>query len=119
MCSFCGADRDLTQRLIAGPGVLLICEQCVLAQDLLGVGGERVSGQTRLVDLNNPADRKARCSFCGKKRQRVAGIVEAPDRPPTGNYTRSADIPRICAHCLTLCDEILSEALAANRARQP
>ena len=119
VCSFCGADKDLTQRLIAGPGVLLVCEQCVvLAQDLLGEGGERVSGQTRLVDLD-PADRKARCSFCGKKRQRVAGMVEAPDRPPTGNYTRSADVPRICAHCLTLCDEILSEALAANRDRQP
>jgi hypothetical protein len=99
--------------------VLLICEQrVVLAQDLRGDGEERVSEQTRLVDLD-PADRKARCSFCGKKRQRVAGMVEAPDRPPTGNFARSPDVPRICAHCLTLCDEILSEVLAANRTSQP
>jgi len=110
VCSFCGADKNMTQRLIAGPGVL-VCEQCVvLAQDLLGKGGERVSEQTRLVDLD-PADRKAWCSFCGKKRQRVAGMVEAPDQPPAGKSARPADTPRICAHCLTLCDEILTKAL--------
>jgi hypothetical protein len=62
------------------------------------------------VDLG-PADRKARCSFCGKKRRQVAGMVEAPDRPPAGKFARPADAPRICAHCLMLCDEILSEAL--------
>ena len=39
-CSLCGADKDTARRLIAGPGVLLICERCiVLAQDLLGEGG--------------------------------------------------------------------------------
>ena len=80
MCSFCGADKSTVRRLIAGPGVL-VCEQCVaMAHDLLGVGGERVSERTRLVALD-PADRKARCSFCGKKRQRVAGMVAAPDQP--------------------------------------
>jgi hypothetical protein len=62
------------------------------------------------VDLG-PADRKARCSFCGKKRRQVAGMVEAPDWPPAGKFARPADAPRICAHCLMLCDEILSEAL--------
>ena len=67
--------------------------------------------QTRLGILD-PADRKARCSFCGKKRQRVASMVEAPDQPPAGKFARSSDVPRICKHCLTLCDEILSEALS-------
>jgi hypothetical protein len=38
-------------------------------------------------------------------------MVEAPDGPPAGKFARPADTPRICAHCLTLCDEILSEAL--------
>jgi hypothetical protein len=111
VCSFCGADKSTVRRLIAGPGVL-VCEQCiVLAQDLLGEGGERVNEQTRLGILD-PADRKARCSFCGKKRQRVASMVEAPDQPPAGKFARSSDAPRICNHCLTLCDEILSEALS-------
>jgi ClpX C4-type zinc finger len=49
--------------------------------------------------------------FCGKKRQRVTAMVEAPDGPPAGKFARPADTPRICAHCLTHCDEILSEAL--------
>ena len=110
LCSFCGADKSTVRRLIAGPGVL-VCEQCVaMAHDLLGVGGERVSERTRLVALD-PADRKARCSFCGKKRQRVAGMVAAPDQPPAGKFARPSDAPRICNHCLMLCDEILSEAL--------
>jgi hypothetical protein len=111
VCSFCGADKSTARRLIAGPGVL-VCEQCVIwAQDLLGGGGERVSEQIRLVDLD-PANRKARCSFCGKKRQRVAGMVEAPYQPPAGKFARPSDSPRLCNHCLTLCDEILSEALS-------
>jgi hypothetical protein len=110
VCSFCGADKSTVRRLIAGPGVL-VCEQCVaVAHDLLGVGGERGSERSRLVVLD-PADRKARCSFCGRKRQRVAGMVAAPDQPPAGKFARPSDVPRICNHCLTLCDEILSEAL--------
>jgi hypothetical protein len=37
--------------------------------------------------------------------------IEAPDPPPANKFARPADAPRICAHCLMLCDEILSEAL--------
>lgn len=110
-CSFCGVDTDTARRLIAGPGVL-VCDQCiVLAEDLLGEGAARVDEQRRLVVLD-PAHAKARCSFCGRKRQRVAGMVVAPDQPPAGKFARPSDAPRICDNCLTLCDEILSEALS-------
>jgi hypothetical protein len=109
VCSFCGVDKSMSGRLIAGPGVL-VCDQCVAtAQDLLDQGGDRVSGQSRLVDLD-PSDRKARCSFCGKKRYRVSGLVAAPDRPPVGKFARASEAPRICNNCLMLCDEILSDA---------
>jgi ClpX C4-type zinc finger len=109
-CSFCGADSSAVRRLIAGPGVL-VCDQCVvMAQDLIGAGGERTSERTRLVALS-PAERKARCSFCGKRRQRAAGMVEAPDQPPAGKFAGASETPRICNQCLKLCDEILSEAL--------
>jgi Kef-type K+ transport system membrane component KefB len=30
-----------------------------------------------------------------------------------GKFARPADTPPICAHCLTLCDEILTKALGA------
>jgi ClpX C4-type zinc finger len=110
ICSFCGADRSTLRRLIAGPGVV-VCEQCVvMAEDLIDGGGERISERTRLVALN-PADRKARCSFCGKSGQRVAGMVEAPDQPAAGKFSASSNRPRVCNQCLTLCDEILSRAL--------
>jgi ClpX C4-type zinc finger len=110
VCTFCGADRSTVGRLIAGPGVL-VCEVCVvMAHDLIGAGGERISERRRFVALD-PADRKGRCSFCGKRGQRVAGMIEAPDQPPVGKFARPSDTPRICNHCLKLCDEILSEAL--------
>ena len=110
-CSFCGADRSTARRLIAGPGDLLVCEQCVvLAQDLIAGRGEPVHEQTGLVVVD-PADQKSRCSFCGKKRQRVASMVEAPGQPLTGTFTKVLDVPRVCNLCLALCDEILSETL--------
>jgi hypothetical protein len=112
MCSFCGADRSTSRRLIAGPGDLLVCEQCVvLAQDLVARRAEPMNEQTRL-DIVDPVDRNARCSFCGKKRQRVVSMVEAPSQPLTGTFTTVLGVPRICNLCLALCDEILSETLS-------
>jgi ATP-dependent Clp protease ATP-binding subunit ClpX len=29
MCSFCGKHQDQVQRLIAGPGAVYICDECV------------------------------------------------------------------------------------------
>ena len=40
-----------------------------------------------------------RCSFCGKRRYQVPGLA-------------AAHSSRICAECLELCDEILTERLA-------
>jgi ATP-dependent Clp protease ATP-binding subunit ClpX len=40
-----------------------------------------------------------KCSFCGKRRHQVPGLATAHDA-------------RICAECLELCHEILTERLA-------
>ena len=60
-CSFCGKNQDQVKRLIAGPGAVYICDECVaLCQEIIqeeGQGGSRKSGvrpsrtPRELVDL--------------------------------------------------------------------
>ena len=39
-CSFCGKAQELVQRLIAGPGGVCICDECVtLCNEILADGG--------------------------------------------------------------------------------
>jgi hypothetical protein len=46
-CSFCGKDQDQVQRLIAGPGGVYICDECVhLCNEILAEGPTpRLGGQ--------------------------------------------------------------------------
>lgn len=86
LCSFCGKNQDEVQRLIAGPGGVSICDECIanISQHLeTGVGGE--TGD------------KARCSFCGKKSAQVTYLMQGSDRV------------NICNECIELCLEIIEE----------
>ncbi len=55
-CSFCGKNQDQVKRLIAGPGAVYICDECVeLCQEIIneeaqsgGKSGGKPSGKTRL-----------------------------------------------------------------------
>jgi ClpX C4-type zinc finger protein len=111
-CSFCGVQRSEARKLIAGPGVF-ICDGCVdLAVEVLAEG-EAANRRTRLVGTD-PGNPKARCSFCGRKRDRAGDMAEAPDRPPLplrkrSSFARRAEAVRICGDCIGLCEEILSE----------
>jgi hypothetical protein len=114
-CAFCGAERSAVRMLIAGPGVY-ICDRCVdVADEVVAEGGQRAKELTLLVplDLSNP---KARCSFCGKKRDQVDEMALAPSRPGVGKYNREREPGVcICVDCLGLCHEILAEQLGAGR----
>jgi hypothetical protein len=109
-CAFCGAAGTDARKLIAGPGVF-ICDCCVdLALEVDAEGEGRANDATRLVPLGG-ADCKARCSFCGRKRDQAEAMVHAPFRPRVGKHaqhTRDAGV-RICRDCLALCTEILAE----------
>jgi tetratricopeptide (TPR) repeat protein len=110
-CSFCGAQREHVRKLIAGPGIF-ICEACVdLAAEVMDEHAERTNKRTRLIAVD-ATSAKARCSFCGQRRERVEALVEAPDRPPAGKFGRRSGAVRICDDCLALCGEILSEQSA-------
>jgi ribosomal protein L24E len=80
-CSFCGRPKRKARKVVAGPDVY-ICEQCVETAADTAPGSQE------------------RCSFCGKRRH-----------PGTGLFTSPDDEVAICAACLTLCREILSEQL--------
>ena len=54
-CSFCGKNQDQVKRLIAGPGAVYICDECVeLCQEIINEeaqsskGGAKPVGKARL-----------------------------------------------------------------------
>ncbi len=83
VCSFCRKQQDQVQRLIAGPGGVYVCDDCVAA---LSHGPEAPVEEQGL-----------RCSFCGKQQQQVAYLAIGPHGV------------NICQACLVLCREIIAE----------
>ena len=92
-CSFCGVDQCKTRKLIAGPGTW-ICDRCIaLARRVLEAGVAQADERARL----EPGDPDVSCHFCGQGPRRTGGRL----------VTGGGRI--ICARCLDLCDEILTE----------
>jgi ribosomal protein L37AE/L43A len=83
VCSFCRKQQDQVQRLIAGPGGVYVCDECVAA---LGRGSEAPQEEQGL-----------RCSFCGKRQRQVPYLATGPHGV------------NICRACLVLCQEIIAE----------
>jgi hypothetical protein len=104
-CTFCGKGQKQVHKLIAGPSVY-ICDGCVdLARVVLSDG---LPVSTEIAELTaGPADEpRTQCSFCGKRRDQVAGLV-------VGSVQTERKAPAaICAECLDLCVEIVAEELA-------
>jgi ClpX C4-type zinc finger len=97
-CSFCGRDQKRTKTLIGGPGAY-ICDRCIpRADEALATEPSLTFTSGRIQAVSEDA-RAVRCSFCGKCRDRVPGMV-------------AALAIRICAECLELCHEIRDERLA-------
>ena len=103
-CSFCGRDQKHTKALIAGPEGVGICDRCIPQAEAAVAVETPVPGKKASFRFENiyPVLREAkaeRCSFCGKRRHRVAGMAAAPQA-------------RICDECLDLCREIRDEIKA-------
>lgn len=84
VCSFCRKQQDQVQRLIAGPGGVYVCDECVVT--LLNHDPEAPQ-----------EERGLRCSFCGKQQQQVSYLATGPHGV------------NICQACLVLCQEIIAE----------
>ena len=96
-CSFCGRDQKHAKKLIAGPGVY-ICDRCLPRADgVLATGGTDAAATGPIQAVREEAGAE-RCSFCGKRRSQVAGMV-------------AAERARVCDECLRLCHEMTDERL--------
>lgn len=82
-CSFCGRDQGQVQRLIAGPGGVYICDECV----------DRLAGEKD----EEHGESARRCSFCGKRQGQTRYI------------RRGSGQVAICDGCIALCQEIVKE----------
>ena len=102
-CSFCGVPQRATQRLIAGPDLVFICDGCAHHAVEVLEGGAPV--ETQLGEICGTAkDVDLSCSFCGKGRTVVVALAALePSVPGVGFVT-------ICDECLELCADILSDA---------
>jgi ribosomal protein L37AE/L43A len=82
-CSFCDKQQDQVQRLIAGPGNVHVCDECVAA---FSKAPEEAQDE-----------KEQRCSFCGKKQGQVRHLT-------VGSHGAN-----ICSECIVLCQEIIAE----------
>ena len=97
-CSFCGKHQKQIRKLIAGPSVY-ICNECIpRVQAVLADASKTVSTPIATIGRVSDADGDEQCSFCGKRRDRVATMAS------TGRKD-------VCNECIDLCDEIISEEL--------
>ena len=97
-CSFCGRTAEKVKKLIAGPGVY-ICDRCIPVASQTIATGEPAGPPAAVIEPVAEEDMAEKCSFCGKRRHQVPGLA-------------AAGSARICAECLQLCHEILTERLA-------
>ena len=102
VCTFCGKNQRQVKKLIAGPSVY-ICDRCVDLANAVISDGQPIT--TQVAELTaGPADEpRTQCSFCGKRRDQVAGLVVSSAQ--TGRNTPATT----CNECLDLCTEIVSE----------
>jgi hypothetical protein len=106
-CSFCGRRQRKARKLVAGPDVY-ICESCVeKAETAIRSGKDTETSPGPLQSVPDTMAQR-RCSFCGKRRHQVTGLATSVGDPAG----KLADDATICADCLILCREILSEQLA-------
>jgi hypothetical protein len=104
-CTFCGRHQKQVKKLIAGPSVY-ICDGCVDLALVVISDGQPVT--TEIAELTaGPAGKpRTQCSFCGKCRDQVAGLV-------VGSVQTERKAPAaVCTECLGLCTEIIAEELA-------
>ena len=104
VCTFCGRHQKQVKKLIAGPSVY-ICNRCVdLANDVIN-DGQPVTTQVAVLSAGPEQDPRAQCSFCGKRRDQVAGLVVSSAQ--TSRNTAATT----CNECVDLCAEIITEEL--------
>lgn len=92
-CSFCQRDKGMAGLLVAGPGGIFVCDQCIAAGATALAAGTPI-GTVQVVT-------GTACSFCG----RVTEVTARPGTPSVG----------ICRECVTVAQQIVSAQDRAGR----
>ena len=112
-CTFCGKNQKQVKKLIAGPSVY-ICDRCTdLAKSVIS-DGQPVTTEIAGLTAGSEQEPRVQCSFCGKRRDQVAGLIVSSVQTERTKSERadSAKAPAaICTECLGLCTEIITEEL--------
>ena len=106
-CTFCGKDQKRVKKLIAGPSVY-ICDGCVGLAKVVISDGQPVTTAIAELTAGSEDEPKTQCSFCGKRRDQVAGLVVSSVQ------TERKAPATICVECLGLCTEIITEELGST-----
>ena len=104
VCTFCGKDQKQVKKLIAGPSIY-ICDHCVDLAMVVISDGQPVTTQIAELTAGPGDEPRTQCSFCGKRRDQVAGLVVSSVQ------TERKAPATICTECLDLCTEIVAEEL--------
>jgi hypothetical protein len=88
-CSFCGKSQPQVLRLIAGPGGVYICNECVdLCQEIISDEGmhAKVKGDRSMIEMNAESGRHTgdKCPLCG-------GLLGDDPRVVVAMYERDVD----------------------------
>jgi ATP-dependent protease Clp ATPase subunit len=90
-CSFCGAPRRELDKLLAAPGHVFVCSNCVGLAAVVLEGGEA----TNLHAV--PVEDDATCSYCGNPSS-IGGVMAEADKGS----------PRMCRSCVSMCQRLLA-----------
>jgi ATP-dependent protease Clp ATPase subunit len=99
-CSFCSKSQDQVRQLVAGQGVF-ICDECVAHLYRITQGELPQVTRGDATGPSRSALSAARCSFCGKQREQVQGMVAGKG-------------VHICDECTALCGDIFAEQIASR-----
>ncbi len=109
-CSFCSKSPDQVQYLIAGPGSVYICDECIdlrrktLEDQSVVLSPNPDQNTSPLPQTTHPnatSQTPNNCSFCGKHQVQVQRLVAGP-----GGFF-------ICSECIDLHRKIIEDQYAA------
>lgn len=96
ICSFCGADSEQVNKLVAGPN-LYICDRCANGCASVIANGQPTDESTKFRVL--PKTSVLRCSFCGKAPAKQKAVAASQKH-------------QICCKCLDMTLRIMAEGKA-------
>jgi hypothetical protein len=99
-CSFCGMPPNLSVglRIIAGPGAVYTCSNCVIKHRAL-------LESDKMIKITTSTEH---CSFCGKPENQVAMLYIQK------SFGDVREHDSICNECLNLCEQLLDEAISGK-----